>query len=72
MLQTRIHPETGQTLVRGKRSIELRYKSQVELVEMEGWYAEDDPTGDSGIHVGSDCLPADEALARMKSRENAE
>ncbi|MYF45772.1 MAG: type II toxin-antitoxin system MqsA family antitoxin [Rhodobacteraceae bacterium] len=65
----RIHPETGQRLVRGKRSVTLRYKGMKEKVEMPGWYAEDDSTGESGLHDARDMCVSDRVINRMKSRE---
>ena len=65
----RIHSETGQRLVRSKRSMTLRYKGMKEKVEMPGWYAEDDITGESGSHDARDMRVSDRAINRMKSRE---
>lgn len=65
----RIHPETGQKLVRGKRLMVLRYKDMEEKVEIPGWYADDDSAGKSGLHDAGDMRVSDRALNRMKSRE---
>lgn len=67
--ETRVHPETGMTLVRGVRTVVLTFRSQSETVEMPGWYPADDPTADHGIHDAKDMLVSDRAINTMKARE---
>jgi HTH-type transcriptional regulator / antitoxin MqsA len=67
--QTRVHPETGATLVRGVRTVMLTFRSQKETIEMPGWYPTDDPTADQGIHDARDTQVADRAINAMKARE---
>lgn len=66
---TRVHPETGATLVRGVRSVTLRFRSQVETIDLPGWYPADDPTADQGIHDAKDMQVSDRAVNTMKARE---
>lgn len=63
--ETRIHPETGETLRRGIRPVTLTYKTESIMVDLPGWYPEGD--GD-GIVSGNDFKASDRALLRMKAR----
>ncbi|MDR9428958.1 MAG: type II toxin-antitoxin system MqsA family antitoxin [Salibaculum sp.] len=67
--ETRVHPETGGTLVRGVRTVTLTFRSQSETVELPGWYPVDDPTADQGIHDAKDMQVSDRAINTMKARE---
>ncbi len=69
--EKRLHPETGKELVRGTRSMTLKFKSQTETFDMPGWYAEDDVTGDYGLHDEKDMRASDKAITAMKAREAA-
>lgn len=67
--ETRVHPETGGTLVRGVRTVTLTFRSQSETVDLPGWYPADDPTADQGIHDARDMQVSDRAINTMKARE---
>ena len=67
--QTRLHPETGATLVRGVRTTTIRYRAQIETVELPGWYPAGDPSADQGVHNGVDLRVSDRALNAMRARE---
>ena len=62
--ETMIHPETGAMLRRRKRFETITYMDQTRVVEVEGWFPEDD--GD-GVLLGADAAPLDAALAEMKA-----
>jgi HTH-type transcriptional regulator/antitoxin MqsA len=62
--ETMIHPETGSILRRRKRCETIIYMDQTRVVEVEGWFPEDD--GD-GVLMGADAVPLDAALAEMKA-----
>jgi HTH-type transcriptional regulator/antitoxin MqsA len=65
MEETRIHPETGETLRRGVRRQTLRYGSLTREVEVAGWY----PQGEGdGIHSGADLAAADLAFRELRDR----
>ena len=66
---TRLHPETGATLVRWVRPITLTYRGQSEVVDLPGWYPPDDPTADHGIHDARDLQVSDRAINAMKARD---
>lgn len=59
-----IHPKTGATLLRRKRLETITYMDQARVVQVEGWFPEDD--GD-GVLMGADAVPLDAALAEMKA-----
>ena len=62
--ETMIHPETGSILRRRNRCETIIYMDQTRVVEVEGWFPEDD--GD-GVLMGADAVPLDAALAEMKA-----
>ena len=62
--ETMIHPETGALLRRRKRREVVAYMDQKRVVQVEGWFPEDD--GD-GVLLGADAAPLDAALAEMKA-----
>lgn len=64
---TRIHPITGAVLVRGMRAIALRFGNQTRVVDVPGWYAVEDLTGEHGLHDAGDMRVSDQALADMKA-----
>ena len=62
--KTMIHPETGAPLRRRKRREVVAYMDLTRVVEVTGWFPEDD--GD-GVLLGADAAPLDAALAEMKA-----
>ena len=62
--ETMIHPETGAPLRRRKRREVVAYMDLTRVVEVTGWFPEDD--GD-GVLLGADAAPLDAALAEMKA-----
>ena len=71
MEETRIHPETGETLYRDVRPNEFKYKGESITLDMPGWYQ---LNGDDAIFSQEDMAVHDKALrilkARVKAREN--
>lgn len=67
--ETRVHPETGATLVRGVRPVTLTFRSQKETIDLPGWYPADDPTADQGLYDARDMQVSDRAINVMKARE---
>ncbi len=65
---TRVHPETGATLVRGVRKVVLNYRGQSETIDLPGWYPENDLTADHGVHDAKDMQISDRAINRMRAR----
>ena len=63
--ETRIHPETGETLHRDIRPIEFSYKGEKITFDMPGWYP---PEGDDGIFSMDDMAVHDKALRILKAR----
>lgn len=62
--ETMIHPETGSTLRRRRRSEVVNYMGLTRVVAVTGWFPED---GGDGVLVGQDSEPLDAALAEMKA-----
>ncbi len=62
---TRTHPITGVVLVRGTRAITLRFRNISRVIDMPGWYADDDFTGENGLHDPEDMRVSDHALTEM-------
>jgi HTH-type transcriptional regulator / antitoxin MqsA len=68
MEETRIHPETGETLRRGVRRETIRYAALEREVDMPGWY----PDGDGdGVHTGADLAEADRVFRELKKQYGA-
>jgi HTH-type transcriptional regulator / antitoxin MqsA len=63
MEETRIHPETGETLRRDVRRQTIRFGSLERAVEVPGWYPEGE--GD-GIHTGADLAEADSVYVELR------
>jgi HTH-type transcriptional regulator/antitoxin MqsA len=59
-----VHPETGAMLRRRQRDETITYMDQTRVVQVTGWFPEDD--GD-GVLLGADAAPLDAALAEMKA-----
>lgn len=64
MTVTRIHPETGKTLRRGTRSRTIVFGSMSRVVEIPGWYPDDDS---DSIHSGADLKASDEAFRELRT-----
>ncbi len=62
---TRIHPVTGAILVRGVRPLTLRFGDQTRVIEMPGWYADDDLTGEYGLHDPDDMRVSDRLVSDL-------
>lgn len=63
MVETRIHPETGETLRRGVRPQTVRYGSLSRELEVPGWY----PKGDGdAIHNGMDLAESDRVYRELR------
>ena len=65
MTEKRIHPETGETLMRGVRPFVVRYEGRTRKVDLPGWYPA--KRGGDGIHVGDDMEVVSRALAELKA-----
>jgi HTH-type transcriptional regulator / antitoxin MqsA len=61
---TRVHPETGKTLRRGTRPRTVVFGSLSRVVEVPGWYPEDDS---DSIHTGVDLKASDEAFRELRT-----
>ncbi|AMK20429.1 MULTISPECIES: type II toxin-antitoxin system MqsA family antitoxin [Sphingobium] len=63
MSETRIHPETGKSLRRDVRQQTVRVGSMSQVVDVPGWYPDDD--GDS-VHTGADLKASNEAYKSLR------
>jgi len=68
MTETRIHPETGKTLRREVRSLTVTFGSMNQIVQMPGWYPEDDS---DSIHSGVDLAESDRVFQELKTAYGA-
>ncbi len=64
MTRTRIHPETGKTLRRGVRRQTVKFGSMTRIVEVSGWYPDDDS---DSIHSGVDLAESDRVFGELKA-----
>lgn len=64
MSKTRIHPETGKTLRRGVRQQAVKFGSMTRMVEVPGWYPDDDS---DSIHSGTDLAESNHAFHELKA-----
>ena len=64
MAETRIHPETGKTLRRGMRPQTVRFGSMTRVVEVPGWYPDDDS---DSVHSGADLAKSNRAFRDLKA-----
>lgn len=62
--ETRIHPETGKVLRRDVRPQTVTFGSMTRIVDVPGWYPEDD--GDA-IHSGADLAESDRIFQELKA-----
>lgn len=63
MIETRIHPETGKVLRRGVRSQVVSYGSLARVVDVPGWYPEDDS---DSMHSGADLQASDQVYVELR------
>lgn len=63
----KIHPETGATLHRDIRPFELVFRGEKTVIDMPGWYPDDD--GDA-IFTQEDMKVAGNALRALKAEHN--
>lgn len=63
MTETRVHPETGKVLRRDVREQTVRVGSLARVVDVPGWYPDDDS---DGIHSGSDLSASNEAFKDLR------
>ena len=61
----KIHPETGEILHRDIRPFEFKFRSEKIVVDMPGWYPENN---DNGIFTQEDMKIAGEVLRKLKAR----
>jgi HTH-type transcriptional regulator/antitoxin MqsA len=66
---TMIHPETGALLTRQRRMETVEYMGRKRIVEVVGFYPEDD--GDA-VFIGSDADPMDEAFRELRDLYRSE
>ncbi len=64
MADTRVHPETGKLLHRGVRSRTVSFGSMSCVVDVPGWYPDDDS---DSIHTGGDLAASDEAFQALRT-----
>ena len=64
MTETRIHPETGKTLRRGVRPQTVRFGSMARIVDVPGWYPDDDS---NSIHSGADLAESERAFQELRA-----
>jgi HTH-type transcriptional regulator/antitoxin MqsA len=64
MTETRIHPETGKALQRGVRSQTVKFGSMTRVVEVPGWYPDDDS---DSIHTGTDLAESDRVYRELRT-----
>jgi HTH-type transcriptional regulator/antitoxin MqsA len=60
----RHHPETGARLIRGTRPAAVRYRGREAIVDLPGWYPDDDS---DGIVDADDMRCLDRALDALKT-----
>lgn len=64
MTETRIHPETGRTLRRDTRPQVVVFGSMSRMVDVPGWYPEDDS---DSIHTGAELVESDRVFQELKA-----
>ncbi|MCC6913986.1 MAG: type II toxin-antitoxin system MqsA family antitoxin [Rhodospirillaceae bacterium] len=64
MTKTRIHPETGKILRRGVRSQAVTFGSMMRVIEVPGWYPDDDS---DSVHSGADLVESDRVFQELKA-----
>jgi len=61
---TRVHPETGKVLRRCVRAQTVSFGSMSRIVDVQGWYPDDDS---DSIHSGGDLKTSDEAFRELRT-----
>ena len=61
----KIHPETGEILHRDIRPFEFKFRGETIIIDMPGWYPENN---DEGIFTQEDMKIAGNALRELKAR----
>lgn len=64
MSESRVHPETGKTLRRAVRQQTVSFGSLSRIVNVAGWYPEDDS---DSIHAGDDLAESDRVFGELKA-----
>jgi HTH-type transcriptional regulator/antitoxin MqsA len=64
MTETRVHPETGKVLRREVRRQSVTVGSMSRIVDVPGWYPDDDS---DSIHGGGDLSASDEAFRALRA-----
>ena len=64
MTETRLHPETGKMLRRDVRPQRIRVGSLSRVVEVPGWYPDDDS---DSVHSGTDLKASNEAFVALRA-----
>jgi HTH-type transcriptional regulator/antitoxin MqsA len=65
MTETRIHPETGEKLIRDVRPFTVKYGGRQRTVRLPGWYPA--KSIGQGLHIGDDMAVVDRALTELKA-----
>jgi HTH-type transcriptional regulator/antitoxin MqsA len=65
MRETKIHPETGEKLIRDVRPVTVRYEGLARTVKLPGWYPA--KRGGDGLHVGDDMAVVDRTLLELRA-----
>ena len=68
MTDTRIHPESGKILRRDTRSQTVTVGSLSRVVEVPGWYPNDDS---DSIHTGADLKASNDAFQQLRTEYGA-
>ncbi len=63
------HPETGEVLRRGVRTVTMTYRGLQKKIRQPGWYP---ARGSDCVFVGADMVAADKALAELKEKVRLE
>ena len=64
MTETKIHPETGKTLMRQTHKEIVAFGSLRQEVDVHGWYPED---GSDSLHTGADLRAKNEAFKELRA-----
>lgn len=63
-MSTRIHPITGKTLARGVRSQVVAFGSLSKVIDVPGWYPDDDS---DAVHSGRDLAQWEKTLQELRA-----